>query len=54
MVSPLVKVKVSLEPSVVSHFMLFPGVICPNSLVLLKSARYWASVSSTLSVAQPK
>ena len=54
MASPPVKLKVSLEPSVASHFILFPGVICPNSLVLLKSARYWASVSSGLSVAEPK
>lgn len=30
------------------------GVICPNSLILLKVATYGASVSSGLSVADPK
>ncbi len=34
--------------------MLFPGVICPNSLLSLRIATYGASLSSPLSVADPK
>ena len=37
-----------------THFMLFPGVICPNSLLWLSFATYAVSVSSGLSVALPK
>lgn len=37
-----------------THFMVLPGVICPNSDVLLRIATYGASVSSGLSVAEPK
>lgn len=34
--------------------MLFPGVIWPNSLLSLRMATYGASLSSPLSVADPK
>ena len=37
-----------------THFMLFPGVIWPNSLVFCKPATYAESDSSGLSVALPK
>lgn len=54
MVSPFVKVKVPRVPSVASHFMLFPGVITPNSLLFFRMVVYAASLSSPLSVADPK
>ena len=40
--------------SLLTHFILFPGVICPNSDELLRTATYAVSVSSGLSVAEPK
>jgi hypothetical protein len=54
MVSPFVSVKVPRVPSVASHFMLFPGVITPNSLLFFRMVVYAASLSSPLSVAEPK
>lgn len=54
MTSPPENVNTPRDFSIASHFMLFPGVIWPNCAVLLRSARYGASVSSPLSVAEPK
>lgn len=47
-------VKVPCSGSVASHFILFPGVICPKYAAWSRIAVYAVSVSSGLSVALPK
>ena len=52
--SPPENVNVPRVGSVASHFMLFAGVIWPNSSLLSRIAVYAVSESSPLSVAVPK